>query len=204
MQHPDGKDVSDPMIEISERPVGAAVERQATTRTGPAADRIVVAAFESHAERLTSFAIAAVRDRDAADDVVAEAYLRLVREVQAGRVPDNIGAWLYRVCSNLILSRGRRIAVARRAMGRLLERGEADAPETHVLRRDFNERTVAALNELPMDARIALLMAAEGHDMASIGLAIGRTPSATRTFVCRMRLRLRDRLAADDVEAGPR
>ena len=124
--------------------------------------------------------------------------------MQAGRVPDNVGAWLYRVCSNLILSRGRRIAVARRAMGRLLERGEADAPETHVLRRDFNERTVAALNELPMDARIALLMAAEGHDMASIGLAIGRTPSATRTFVCRMRVRLRDRLAADDGEAGLR
>ena len=185
MQHPDGKDVSDPMIEITERPVGAAVERRSAARAGSSPDRIVVAAFESHAERLTSFALAAVRDRDVADDIVAEAYLRLIREVRAGRVPENIGGWLYRVCSNLILSRGRRIAVARRAMGRLLERGEADGPETHVLRRDFNERTVAALNELPMDARIALLMAAEGHDMASIGLAIGRTPSATRTFVCR-------------------
>ena len=57
---------------------------------------------------------------------------------------------------------------------------------------------------MPTDARIALLMAAEGHDMASIGLAIGRTPSATRTFVCRMRVRLRDRLAAEDGEVDPR
>jgi RNA polymerase sigma factor (sigma-70 family) len=202
MQHPDDQDVSDPMIEITERPVGAAVDRRVPARAGPSADRVVVAAFESHAERLTSFAIAAVRDRDVADDIVAEAYLRLVREVHAGRVPENIGGWLYRVCSNLIMSRGRRISVARRALARLLERGEADAPETHVLRRDFNARTVAALNELPMDARIALLMAAEGHDMASIGAAIGRTPSATRTFVCRARVKLRDRLAAEDVEVG--
>ena len=202
MQHPESQDVSDPMIEISERPLGTAVDRRATSRAASDVDLLVVAAFEAHAERLMSFAIAATRDRDVADDMVAETYLRFVREVQAGRIPDNVGGWLYRVCSNLILSRGRRLSVARRALGRLLDRGVTESPEATAVRHDLNERTVAMLATLPEDARVALLLAADGYDMTTIGRAIGRTPSATRTFVCRARVRLRDRLLAAEGEGA--
>lgn len=198
VQHPEPEDVTDQMIELSERPIHGVIDGGSAIRAAPQQDRVVANAFDAHAERLTSFAIAAVRDRDVADDMVAETYLRLIQEVRAGRVPDNIGGWLHRVCANLITSRGRRLTVARRALGRLLDRGVADSPETQVVRRDLNERTVQALGQLPEDARIALLLAAEGYDMTTIGLALGRSPNATRTFVCRSRVRLRDILAVDE------
>lgn len=80
------------MIEISERPLRAAFDRGATARAASDVDLVVVAAFEAHAERLTSFAMAATRDRDVAEDMVAETYLRFIRELQGGRVPDKSGA----------------------------------------------------------------------------------------------------------------
>ncbi len=39
-------------------------------------------------------------------------------------------------------------------------------------------------------------MAAQGFDGAEIAAAIGRTPLATRSLMCRARLQLRQRLAA--------
>jgi DNA-directed RNA polymerase specialized sigma24 family protein len=59
-----------------------------------------------------------------------------------------------------------------------------------------------ALAELPADARVALLMAAEGFSSAEIGDAIGRSPGATATYICRARIRLRESLAT--FEDGPR
>ena len=86
------------------------------------AEAVVIAAYEAYARDLNAFARTLVRDREAAEDVVAEAYLRLVREAYAGRAPDDVRGWLYRVTANLVMSRGRRIAVARRFLGRLVDR----------------------------------------------------------------------------------
>ena len=72
----------------------------------------VMAAYDENQRKLTSFAYALTRDADAADDLVQETFLRLVKEHAAGREPDNVTAWLYRVCANLATSRGRRGASA--------------------------------------------------------------------------------------------
>ena len=96
--------------DTSEPPIRP-VERASTVAAG--AD-YVMAAFEEHRLQLSSFAYGMARDREAAEDLVQESFLRLVRELQAGRTPDNVKAWLFRVCSNLAVSRGRRITVAQR------------------------------------------------------------------------------------------
>jgi DNA-directed RNA polymerase specialized sigma24 family protein len=85
----------------------------------------VMAAYDENQRKLTSFAYALTRDADAADDLVQETFLRLVKEHAAGREPDNVTAWLYRVCANLATSRGRRGVVARR----FLERRPAEETE---------------------------------------------------------------------------
>src|SRR5262245_48761616 len=86
------------------------------------AESLVVPPYEAHVRDLNAFARSLVREREAAEDVVAEAYARLVREVHAGRTPDDVRAWLYRVVSNLVMSRGRRRTVAQRFLGRLVDR----------------------------------------------------------------------------------
>jgi RNA polymerase sigma factor (sigma-70 family) len=163
-------------------------------------ETIVVEAFEAHAGRLKAFALAAVRDDAAADDLVQETFLRYVRQVKTHEEPDNVGGWLYRVCANLVISRGRRRGVAERLRGLLVDRSTASSPEEQVLRTDEHARMRDVLAEMPADARVALLMAAEGFSAAEIGVAIGRTAAATATYICRARVRLRDRLLADEAQ----
>jgi RNA polymerase sigma factor (sigma-70 family) len=195
VQHSDESDVTDSMLEITDRPIAIVVDPNRVLPRSEA-DLLVERAFAEHADRLTAFAMASVRDRDVADDLVGETFLRYLQEVRAGRLPDNVAGWLHRVLGNLAISRGRRLQVARRMLTRLWEPGEGeDSPESAAIRHDQNDRTVDALGRLPPDARVALLLAAQGHDMASIAQAIGRSPSATRTYVCRMRVRLRDELS---------
>ena len=197
MKEPRLGDVSDSGVEPSDAPVMTSeVATGSVTPAVVSVELIVVEAFDAHAGRLKTFARAAVRDGDAADDLVQETFLRFVREVRAGRTPENVGGWLYRVCANLVASRGRRRTVAERMKGLLVDRSTAGSAEDHAVRSSESVRLREALADLPADARVALLMAAEGFSSAEIGDAIGRTPGATATYICRARVRLRERLGS--------
>jgi RNA polymerase sigma-70 factor (ECF subfamily) len=162
---------------------------------------IVLRAFEEHAGRLTSFAYGMTRDRDVADDLVQEAFLRLVKELSSKRTPDNVGAWLFRVCSNLAMSRGRRTSVAQRFL-RSVRSGGAEVPaDLETLRRETNDALLAALATVPADSRAALLMAAQGFTGREIAEAIGRTEMATRTMMFRAREKLRVFLVREGVHS---
>ncbi len=161
-------------------------------------ESVVAAAFDDHAARLKGFAYASVRDADEAEDVVQEAFIRLVREVQAGRLPNNVGSWLFRVSANLLASRGRHRSVVERAKPFLVDRGAGRSPEDATVERETDVSLLAALATLPPDMRVALLMAASGEGSAAIGVAIGRSEGATRTLICRARLRLRESMATGE------
>jgi len=173
------------------------------SRSAAAADAeaVVLAAYQAHARDLNAFARSLVRDRETAEDVVAEAYLRLVRETHAGRTPDDVRRWLYRVTANLVLSRGRRISVAQRFLGRLVDRRHGESPESRHLRLSIDPALREAVLALPPDARVAVVMAARGASGREIAEAIGRSEAATRTLLTRARQRVRARL--DDAGYAP-
>jgi DNA-directed RNA polymerase specialized sigma24 family protein len=68
------------------------------------------------------------------------------------------------------------------------------------LRAEQESELHAALAELPPDGRAALLLAAQGFDGREIAASIGRTEGATRTLLCRSRVRLRLVLEAEEGE----
>ena len=115
-------------------------------------------------------------------------------EVDAGRAPANIRAWLFRVIANLAVSGGRRASVARNRLDALVRNGSEPGPEPAYLDREQHSMLDDALAELDLDARTALVMAANGFKGIEIAEAIGRSGTATRTFMCRSRLQLRQRL----------
>jgi RNA polymerase sigma factor (sigma-70 family) len=191
-----GSNVDGPDVENTDAPVITAdVASRGVARASSTVREIVEDAFDTHAQQLKAFALAAVHDNDAADDLVQETFLRFVRQVRVEGVPDNIGGWLHRVCANLVISRGRRETVATRKKALLVDRSVGASPEDHVIRTDEGVRLRNALAELPTDARTALLMAASGFSAAEIGDAIGRTANATSTYICRARIRLRELLS---------
>lgn len=188
--------VNEPDVEETDAPVitrgvSAAVVAPAVSTTRS----IVEAAFDAHAPQLKAFALAVVRDEDAAEDLVQETFIRFVRQVQTDRVPDNIGGWLHRVCANLITSQARRRSLFSRKKPLLVERGVGSSAEDRAIGIDESIRLRDALGELPVDARVALLMAAAGYSPAEVGEAIGRSTNATSIYICRARVRLREILS---------
>ncbi len=160
----------------------------------------VLDAYDAHHDELYAFLMDATRDPATAEDLLQESFCRLVREAQAGRMPDQPRPWLYRVAANLVVSRSRRVASARRWFERIgiPEHREAvdESPEHRLLRHEAARDLDAVLATVGTDARAALLLAAEGFTGREIATAIGRSESATRTLMCRARVRVRHELGA--------
>lgn len=162
----------------------------------PRPSDLVAATYDAHQRELFSFALRTSRDPEVAEDLVHESFLRLIVEVEAGREPTNVRAWLYRVIANLAVSRARRAAVAQKQLGELLDRRTEGGPEPQFLEQERRSDLDLVLAELGEDARTALLMAANGFSGLEIAEAIGRSANATRSMMCRARLQLRERLSS--------
>lgn len=135
---------------------------------------------------------ASTRDQQMAEDLVQDAFIRLVHEARAGRMPRRPGPWLYRVAANLAVSQARKASTLRRIQPRLLEPHDDDSPERRVLDREWAEGCALALGTMPPTTRRVMLMAAAGMPRRTIALRVGRSDGATRTLLCRGRARLRD------------
>ena len=181
-----------------------AVDTAVAHRTAQA-DAVVVAAWADHHDEVFAFLVRTTRDPEIAEDLLQEAFLRLTREVRADRTPDNIRAWLYRVGANLAVSRGRRLSAAFRGIVKLRSTSAPPTttftPETSYLQHEGRANLLAVLADLAPGARAALLLASEGFSGAEIAAAIGRSEAATRTLLCRTRMRVRSRL--ESAEAVP-
>ena len=101
-------------------------------RAAPPVD-LISTAYDSYQRELYSFALRTAHDPDVAADLVQEAFLRLVGELKAGHPPTNDRAWLYRVVSNLAVSRGRHLKVAERLLHVLRRDETVEAPESSYL-----------------------------------------------------------------------
>ena len=151
----------------------------------------IESAFVEHRPGLVRYLTWLTRDPEAAQDLAQEAFLRLARELEAGRTPDCIDAWLHRVAANLATSQARRVQVASRHQGTLARPAEPRNPETIVVSGELAARVDALVGKLSPTERQAVLLAAGGACSSEIAQAVGRTHAATRTLLCRARAKLR-------------
>ncbi|HVM30914.1 MAG TPA: RNA polymerase sigma factor [Candidatus Limnocylindrales bacterium] len=155
---------------------------------------VVAHAYESHFHSLLGYVTSLTRDREDAADLVHEAYVRLVGEVERGKVPTEPRAWLFRVGRNLAVSGGRRRQVRAQLERRLTDGSISSSAEEMYLVAEAGHEVRVALADICAIDRQALLMAAEGYSGAEIALALGVSEGALRTRQCRARARLRQRL----------
>jgi len=166
----------------------------------PTRDALAIAeTYEAFVTELRRYATARMRDADAAEDVVQEAFVRLVVESQARRSPRNPRSWLYRVVLNLIISRSRRAEVARRRSSILaFEEIGDESPETIVESLERSRALSATLRVVGADGRTGLILAAQGYSARDIAEVLGRSEGATRTLLCRTRQHVRRELTTLD------
>jgi RNA polymerase sigma factor (sigma-70 family) len=169
-----------------------------------AADEFVVSSYEAHHSEIYGFLARATRDVTVAEDLLQETFLRLTHEARAGRAPLQVRAWLFRVASNLAISRARRQSTATQWMGRYGQSEHdglvGESPEASLMRRERTSAMERALGQLPADARLAVLLAGQGFCGEEVAAAIGRSHGATRSMLFRARLQLRQDLASEDAQ----
>jgi RNA polymerase sigma factor (sigma-70 family) len=162
-------------------------------------------AYVLHDAALVRHLARLLHDVPTAEDLAQEAFLRLALEVAAHGAPQNVPAWLFRVGTNLVVSRARRTAVATRVGRRLVpsapDRSLEMSPEGMALDTERTEALSRALLMLPHDHRTALVLAARGYRGGEIAAILGRSPLATRALLHRARVRLRVQLEDGGLEA---
>jgi len=165
-------------------------------------------AYERYAPELIVYVARRFGGHVVPEDVVHEAFARLVREASEGRMPDLARPWLYRVAHNLAVSELRR--PARPATGIAAGNGgdEAWSPEPTAPSAELDYEAWAlspelrrALGALSPSARTTVLMAADGYNGREIASALGRSELAARALLCRSRRVLRTLLGGTDVAA---
>jgi RNA polymerase sigma-70 factor (ECF subfamily) len=154
--------------------------------------------YRRHQAGLTRWICGMTRDWAAAEDIVSEAFLRLARELGAGRCPENPAAWVSQVARHLAISRARRAATAARLAPRLVDPSVGEDPVIAALASERATAVRAVLSSLSPVERIAIELASQGVRGPEIAARIGRTPLATRALLCRARRRMRPLLVEVD------
>ncbi|MGH2357105.1 MAG: RNA polymerase sigma factor [Candidatus Limnocylindria bacterium] len=174
--------------------VGWVDERQAAQET-------ILGLYDEHQRELFSFLLSLTRNSASAEDLLQEAFMRLIREVRSGRTPQAPRAWLFRVCTNLVVSESRHRRSAERWQARIAPATATASAEHEFITREDERLLSDALGDLATDARAGLLMSAHGFGGEEIAQLLGRSHLATRSLLFRARAKLRDRLRpgrADD------
>ncbi len=149
------------------------------------ADRL----FREYHAPLVRYLTRRLGDRDWAEEVVQETFLRALRQVTIV----NERAWLFAVATNLVRDEARRESRRRRHLALLAEEQRESVVEpvgTEIERAQeaaFARRAVEALVERD---RLALLMREEGLDYGEIAEALGLSPGSVGTTLARARRRL--------------
>ena len=154
-------------------------------------------AYEAYAGELAAYVAHRFGGHVIPEDVVHEAFARLVRETSAGRAPLDVRPWLYRVAHNLVVSELHRPIRFTSAEGASPAREAiSSSAEMDLDASSLSPELQQALAALSRAARISILMAADGYSGREIATAVGRSELAARALLCRARRTLREILGA--------
>jgi RNA polymerase sigma-70 factor (ECF subfamily) len=159
-------------------------------------DAILTAAYLEHREPIRRWLVARTHDEDLAEELLHEAFLRLMGELRRGTDVENPRAWLFHAASNLLVSHARHVQVVNRRTPResACETASAEVVVLTQERMAHLHRALAMLAPADRDLLLAAGMGGEGPELAA---AAGISDVALRTRLCRARKRLRDQVAAD-------
>jgi RNA polymerase sigma-70 factor (sigma-E family) len=149
-----------------------------------------------HAAGAVRLAFLLTGDRDLAQDVVQDAFVRVAGRFRHLRRPDAFEAYLRRAVVNLCASHHRRTRVARAYLER-----QRHAPEPVIYAPDvgIRDQLRAALRTLPMRQRAAVVLRYyEDLPEQRVAEMLGCSIPAARSLVARAMESLRDSIRGDD------
>jgi RNA polymerase sigma-70 factor (ECF subfamily) len=159
--------------------------------------------FRTYHAPLVRYLTRRLGDRDWAEEVAQETFLRAVRQ----ETIVNERAWLFAVATNLVRDEARKDARRRRHLALLVE-AERDSvvepPVTTLERAQEAALARRAVEGLAERDRLALLMREEGLDYHEIAEALGMSVGSMGTTLARARRRLAESYEALQTAADAR
>ena len=147
--------------------------------------------YEEHQRALLSYLTRLVSDREAAEDLCQETFIKALRAWPQRDPAASVGAWLYRIATNTAydyLRRRRRI----RFMPLMDSEPQPSGGHSMESRLDEGEPVLRALEQLPSMYRLPLVLhSCDGHSTQEIADVLGCSNSAVKTRLFRARERFR-------------
>ena len=151
--------------------------------------------YDDYYDRIYRYAYRFVGQVDAAEDLTANVFLRLLNAVRSGNEPrTNLLAWLYRVAHNLVVDLFRRKPADEVELAEWLEGYEPDL--AHVVEQTLQmERVRRALLELTAaQQQVIVLKFLEGLESGEVAAILNKTEGAVDALQHRALLALRESL----------
>lgn len=175
----------------------AAIERYSPVLSSVKSSEVdLTALVETYSALLFRVVYSVLRSRAEAEDVVQDAFVRVLKHRKTLPEVRDMRVWLVRIAWNLAIDRRRRIrpesmdAVFAESLvspGVSAEKAVADAQHFQTVLRE--------LERLPREERHVLLLSSlDQLDNREIAAVLGRTESAVRALIFRARTRLRKRV----------
>jgi RNA polymerase sigma-70 factor (sigma-E family) len=159
-------------------------------RESSSADELLTALYSSHYRQLVRLAAFLTGDRDSAEEVVQDAYVKVHGSWRGVREPDKAEAYLRTAVVNLSRSRLRRRQVA--ARHRPEPPPDVASAETTALVLAQREAVLQALRALPRRQREAVVLRyyadlSEAQTAAAMGCSVGSVKSHTSRAMASLR-----------------
>jgi len=146
--------------------------------------------YDLYADRIYHYVLARTGETQAAEDLTAEVFLRVIQHVHhfkldTSRPSSSVSAWLYRIAANLVADHHR--ARQRRPLVSIEEDAlfVADSPDPcqQVERHEALERLSGALEKLTEDQRLVVISKfGEGMSNAQVAALLGKTEGAVEAL----------------------
>jgi RNA polymerase sigma-70 factor (ECF subfamily) len=151
---------------------------------------------DRHKDAVVSYVARLTADRDRAEDLAQETFLRLFRAARDYTEQGYLRAFLFRIATNLVRSEERR-AKRLRLLAPFLPRQEHAEPAapSGMLRREMHRELAAAVAKLPLRYRVPLVLhEIEGWSYVDIAQEMGCREGTVKSRVHRGRLQLKAKL----------
>jgi RNA polymerase sigma-70 factor (ECF subfamily) len=160
--------------------------------------------YRRFSEMVYNLAVRMAGDREAAEDLSQEIFLRVYRHLDGFQGRSSVKTWVYRIalntCRSRLARRSRRVRVVGAVDGEWLERVPADGagPELVAVEREGRRRLERALAFLPLSFRAAVVLRdVEGLAYEEISRVLGIRIGTVRSRIARGRARLQRILEED-------
>lgn len=158
-----------------------------------------------HQKLIYNLAYRMMGNQEDANDVVQEAFLRAFKSINKFNMDSSFSTWLYRIASNICidqLRKRKRVKIfplanqdgCRENNAAFIAQSD-DLPEEQVERRDIREKVQKAINNLPEEQRIIIVLRdIQGRSYKEIGEILRLNTGTVKSRISRARTCLKEEL----------